>query len=545
MRRPALAALMCVLSMHAGAFEIDTGHEDLKLRWDNTLKYSNAWRLKSRSELLVSDARLDDGDRNFDRGLVSNRLDLLSELDLSYKDVGLRISGAGWYDSVYNRSNDHDLPSSANQISVATNAFPAGTEKMMGRKAELLDANVYARFDVAGLPSNVRLGRHTQLYGESLFFGGNGIAAGQAPVDIIKLLMVPGTKFQELLMPVNQVSGQMQLSSNLSVGAYYQFEWRENRIPAAGSYLSEADHVGEGAERFFVPGTFGGVAFLHGRDLEARDSGQWGMQLRYRPEGRDVEFGLYATRYHAKDFQIYLNPSAGAPVPGPFGSISVGDYSLVFPEGIRAYGASFSTVVAEANVAGEISLRDNTPLVSAPVVGLGFDNRGNPAYAVGKSAHAQLSAIYLLKNSPLWDAGSLLAEIAWQRRLSVDRNAAVLDPTSTRDATAIRALFTAEYYQIADGIDLSVPFGIGYLIDGRPSVDLKFGGGVEHGGDISIGATFDYRKRVKFGMNYVKFVGGANTFTIPPNGAAAVTTLSYGQTLKDRDFLSFFVQATF
>ena len=51
----------------AAAFEIDTGSEDWKVRWDNTLKYSTAFRVEDRSDSLLRDINRDDGDRNFDK----------------------------------------------------------------------------------------------------------------------------------------------------------------------------------------------------------------------------------------------------------------------------------------------------------------------------------------------------------------------------------------------------------------------------------------------------------------------------------------------
>ena len=116
------------------------------------------------------------------------------------------------------------------------------------------------------------------LWGESLFFGANGIAAGQAPIDVIKATSVPNTPFKELIRPVNQFSGQIQLRSNLSVAAYYQFEWEENRIPAVGSYFSTSDAVGDGGERLIVGGPIGPnqqpLAFFRGKDVKASDRGQ-------------------------------------------------------------------------------------------------------------------------------------------------------------------------------------------------------------------------------------------------------------------------------
>ncbi|CAN7416065.1 DUF1302 domain-containing protein [Pseudoduganella sp. LjRoot289] len=538
--KPALATLLlqCAAVSSGWAMEVATGNPELKLRWDNTVKYNAAFRLKGQAPSLLADANMDDGDRNFDKGLISSRVDLLSEIDLSYKDSGLRVSGAAWYDTVYNRANDNSSPSTASQSTVPYQRFTRGTRDLHGRKAELLDAFVYTRAELGGMPASVRLGRHTVLYGESLFFGDNGIAGGQAPVDVIKLLSVPGTQFKELLMPVNQLSGQLQLNSSFTLGGYYQFEWRANRIPASGSYFSGADYVGPGAERFFAPGSFAHVHFDRSADIRPSDSGQGGLQLRYRPESEIAEFGLYATKYHDKDFNLYLKPAAIPALP------SIGSYEHVYGQDIKAFGASASTTLAGANVAFEVLTRHNVPLVSDPVVAFGADNAGNPAYAVGKSLHANVSAIYVMNGSALWDGGTLLAEVAWNRRLSISRNPAALDPNTTRDASALRALFIPEYYQVSPGVDLAVTMGVGYTISGRSSTNVKFGGGAEHGGDMSLGASLDFRKQFKLSMNLVHFYGGAGTF-ISPNTLPAATILQYRQTNKDRDFLSVSLQSTF
>ena len=88
----------------AVAIEIDTGNPDWKLRWDNTVKASLMQRLKDASPTLSAQPPLtvnqDDGDNNFKKGLVSNRIELLSELDaVSTNGFGARIAAAGWYDA--------------------------------------------------------------------------------------------------------------------------------------------------------------------------------------------------------------------------------------------------------------------------------------------------------------------------------------------------------------------------------------------------------------------------------------------------------------
>lgn len=518
---------LCLHVGGANAYQIDTDDPDLKMRWDNTLKYSDAFRLKDRSNKIMEDARTDDGDRNFGKGLISNRVDLLSGFDITYKNFGGRISGAAWYDDVYNHSNDNNSPATSNNTSVPYNQFTKATRDQMGRKAELEDAFVFAKGSIGDMPGTIRFGRHSLLFGETLFFGANGVANAQGPIDLVKLLSVPGTEFKEVLRPVEQVSGQLQLTPKLSLSAYYQFRWESSIVPPVGSYLSTIDIVGTGAES--------AGPFLSAADLKPRNSGQVGLQLRYRMT--DWEFGVFAARYSDKTPQVYLtlNPTTFAPA----------NLLSVYPEGIRTYGASASTTVGEFNVAGEVSVRDNVPLVSDPVVVVAgsADNNANPAYAVGKTLHANLSTVYLLKTSPLWQGGTLLAEIAWNRRASIERNPAALDPNTTRDAVALRAVFSPSYYQVLPGVDINVPIGIGYNPRGKSSAIFDFNGGTEHGGDLSIGITGNYEQKWQFGLNYVHYFGREQSFLIPPNSPQAY--LSYGQALRDRDFISLNIKRTF
>jgi hypothetical protein len=529
-----LAAIGAIgASLPSYAVEFDTG-TDVKLRWDNTVKYSMAYRLHNPSDKIAGgDAgipppgpQLDDGDRNFNKGVVSNRFDLFSEFDASYQQVGMRVSGAAWYDTVYNTSNDNKS-ATINSLSVPAGQFTNATRDLMGRKAEFLDAFAYFKNDPESeTPFTVRVGKHTVLYGESLFFGANGIAQAQAPVDLIKLLAVPGSQFKEIIRPVNQASTQVQVTPSVSIGAYYQFQWEANRLPASGSYLSDADFVGAGAESV--------LGFRHGADINAKNSGQGGVAVRFKPPG-GVEYGLYAARYHDKGPQIYLDP------------ISV-NYRLLYAEDVNTYGASFSTTFGPSNVSGEVSFRDNAPLVSDPQIDLGFqgNNNSNPLYAVGKTAHAQVSSITLFGKSALWDGGVFLNELAWNRTLSITKNPLALDQNTTRDAWAFRMILEPQYFQVLSGVDLSVPIGLGYNPSGRSSAVFKFNGGTEHAGDFSIGATANYHNSVKIGLNFVHYFGKEDAFLKPNTSSVpGPFSLSFAQSLHDRDFISFSVQTTF
>ncbi|WP_340139825.1 DUF1302 domain-containing protein [Ectopseudomonas oleovorans] len=509
----------------AQAFAIDTGNPDLAVAWDNTLKYSAAWRVEGQSDEVrpAFNPNLDDGDNNFDRGLISNRFDILSELDISYRrSYGVRVSGAAWYDDVYNHSNDNDSQTS-NNLSVARNHFTKETERLHGRDAELLDAFAYGKVDFDDMSLSLRGGRYSQIYGESLFFGGNGIANAQSSVDIIKLLSVPSSTFKEILRPIGQVGANLLVNENLTLGAYYQYEWEQARLPAAGSYFSFADFVDEGGEQFFIPG----LALTRGNDIDARDSGQFGLQAKFKYG--DFEYGLYAARYHDKFPQFYLRPGQQ-------------DYALVYGEDIKTFGASISTLIGETNVAAEVSVRRDTPLAAVGNVVVDLTGNGdgssNPLYPVGNTFHAQVSAINVLPESALWDGATLLGEIAYNRVTSVDKNRDQLDPNVTRNASSLRVLFQPEYFQVFPGVDLTVPIGLGYGIDGNTAL-LGTGFSPEGGGDLSLGAQFDYRKTWRGGITFTHFFGSAGGI-VDENAA-----LSGDQVFADRDFISLSLQRTF
>lgn len=524
----AAALLSLLMTSRVSAFELSGENPDVKMSWDNTLKYSAAWRVKSLNSRVEGSAfnpNLGEGDSNFGRGLISSRADLLSEFDFAYKkDLGFRVSGAAWYDQVYNRSNDNNAAATFNPVSVSSNQFPDATRKLHGRKAEFLDAFVFGNFAPGDTRLSVRAGRFTQLYGESLFFGANGIAAAQVSPDIIKVLSVPSSQFKEILRPVGQVSAQMQLSPEVSIGAYYQYEWRKARLPGVGSYFSFSDFIDDGGERLLTP--FG--PFARGRDLEARDSGQGGVQLKYK--AGDTEYGFYAARFHDKFPQFYLRP-----IPH--------DYVPVYAQDIKTYGASVSTLVGETNVAAEISVRRNTPLNATGNIVVTFDptadGRHNPAYPVGNSFHANLSAITVLPAAALWEGASFVGELAYNRRTSVTRNADQLDPNVTRDAWALRFTFQPEYFQVMPGLDLQLPVGMGWGISGISSVLAAGAFPPEHGGDLSIGIKGEYMKTWQGSITYTHFFGRPGGVVNPQ------AQLSGDQFHKDRNFVSLSIQRTF
>src|SRR5882672_6576903 len=442
-RRFAALTAASLSAASAGAAQFDTGSDDWSLRWDNTVKGSLKVRTEKADPALKDSFRLlvpndsttafpqalnfNAGDQNFQkRGVVSERLDLLSELDAIWrKDFGLRVSAAAWYDARLHRKTQADNDPFIGQTPV--DEFPSETRKLAGRKAEFLDAFAFGSWAVGDSSKlSVRLGQHALLYGESLFFGDNGIARAQGPIDVDKLLASPNAQFKEIIRPIPQISAQLQLSPTVSIGGYYQFRWKEDRLPPAGSYFSIANVPWGASLPELLPLPTGLFVASPGSDEKPKNSGQFGLQLKWRLGEYDL--GFYAARYHDKGGQPYVQLfPTGAPVSsGAFAGASRGAWFYAFPENVKTFGASVTRSVGDFNFAAEASIRDDVPLRSENMI-YAPQSAAQPRPAKGRTAHLNVSTLAAFGPNFLAQESNLLAEIAWNRVLKKD------DPDGTLD----------------------------------------------------------------------------------------------------------------
>jgi hypothetical protein len=473
------------------------------------------------------------GNQNFrNAGVVSQRIDLLSELDLVYKrDFGLRISGAAWYDRAYHR--DTDAAADATLGQQPYNRFQSYTRKMAGEKAELLDAFVFGGVTLdGGGKVSARLGRHALVYGESLFFGDNAIAAAQGPTDIAKLMASPNAQFKEIVRPVPQLSAQWQVTPNVSVGGYLQFRWEESRVPPAGSYFSSANIPwnSTGPEYIGIAGgpVAGNYVLTPGGDEHPRDSGQFGLQLKWRLDETDL--GFYFARYHDKFGQLFGRLNPGAPATDS-------RWYFVFGDDIKVAAISASRSVGDFNVSAEASVRDNMPLVVNNAIYFGPAGTARPAIPVGRTAHLNLSTLATFGPNFIASESAFVAEAAWNRRLSMDDPNNELDKGRTRDASIVQFTYTPTYRQALPGLDLSVPIGARYTLSGRSSVTAW---GPRHTGNANIGLDGNYLNVWQFSLNYNHYIGAS-----VPSTDYRTTAFGDGNPLGDRDYVSLSVRRTF
>ncbi|QIL79275.1 DUF1302 domain-containing protein [Diaphorobacter sp. HDW4A] len=519
----AVAVLAGGLLAGAAAHAMDLNPDgDWQVRWDNTLKYSGGYRLKNPDSGLVSPAASkrnnDDGDRNIQKGLMSNRMDWLTEFDVQKDGFGFRMSAAAWYDTVYNRSNDNNSASTANITSGAYNQFTNGTQTAAGKNIELLDLFAFGKVDIGDTRLSLRAGQFSQIWGTSLFFGNNGIAKGMAPIDIYKL-NIPGTTAKETTLPVPQISGTWQLTDSTSVEAYVQAKFKPTRLPPAGSYFSSADFLGPGREVFDL----GTMKLNYAGEIKGSHSPNFGVALNTHSDLLDTDFGFYALRYQDTSPQVFTQ------VPNK-------RYWIAYPQNIRVLGSSFGTQVGDANVSGEMSVRFGQPLAAKQgslsiAAGQTNTNLGSSAaYPTGKTLHANLSTVNVLGPSALWGGASLTGELAANHVMSIDRNESIIDTTRNKTSVGARVIFTPTYYQVLPGLDLSPSINLGWSFKGNSMIDtaFPFAGSPNKGGDLVLGISGVYLSKWTANLSYVRYLGKIDT-----------------QAMLDRDYIRFSLQTSF
>jgi len=543
----AIAAGVLLACGYAQAFEIDTGNPDLAVRWDNTVRMNYGVRTENRDPRIGNSALSDEGTYSFDKGeAVAKRIDLLSELDVVWrKRHGFRVSGAGWFDDAYGNTSKSNPNAPLSGIPSYVNNEYSPTVKRLyhGPSGEILDAFAFTGFDAGAVPVQVKAGRHTLYWGESLFLGGHmhSIAYAQNSLDLQKGFATPGTEAKELFRPLNQISAQAQLTDELSVSGQYLLQWESARYPEGGTYLGPVDFVFNGPDRQFISA---GAGFANrGAPAEPQQRGEFGLAARWSPKAIDGTLGFYYRRFADKLPQVLLTR---------VGAGSTSEYNMIYADWIDLYGVSLTKNIGGISVGSEVSYRHNTPL-NAAVLGAapGRPAEGETKGPRGDTWHALTNLTGTLSKTPLFDAAVWAAELQWSHWSKVTSGANLFnadgfapcvgktkwDGCATKDYVGGSFAFTPTWYQVLPGVDLSAPFTYAVGLHGNSA--LTFGGN-EQLGNYSIGFSADVYQKYRFDLKYIDYVG-----RYKDNGNAVTSTNGLTTYLKDRGFVSLTFRTTF
>lgn len=515
----------------AQAFEVDTGNPDFDIRLDTQVRYSAGWRMEKQNSAFANSPSYDSTEAFAKRGdMITNRINLLSELDVVHNQTyGFRVSGSAWRDFAYGSSPKGDS---------ATSEYDGGqyngyaSRFHRGFSGEILDAFIFANFEDLAVPVRFKLGQHTVYWGEGIFASMHSISYSQGPLDGLKAATSPGIEAKEVFMPVNQFSGQAQLTPELSFAFQYMLDWKPTRIPAGGTYFAGADLVrADRVVAAVIPGV-GPVTFPIGDDIEPdKKHGQFGVNLRWAPDWLQGTAGIYYRRFNETLPWTALRLTGGGPLPD--------DLHFAYPENTQLYGLSLTKAIGPVSVGSEISYRKNTALIGVPsgdfsAVGDLLGEEGPR----GNTWHALVNGVYLLPKTALWEGGQLIGELVYSRLDKVTKNEALFygegspgciglsksDGCATKDMWLAQVNFSPEYTQAFPGVNLTLPFSVAYGIKGNGAT---LGGGNEGAVTWSAGVTANVREKYEFSLkyndSYTKYKRDSNTGLVTTqNGSNAI-----------------------
>lgn len=525
-RQPLAAVAFASLLGTAGsanAIPIDVGNRDFQLRWDNTLRYSLGARMEGRDSKISHSSSADEGDNKFDRGeVITNRLDLLSEFDMVYKRKhGFRVSAAGWYDNAY---DDTSVENKVGRSSYDNNVYSSTTKRYYrGPSGELLDAFAFTQFNLGDIPVNVKIGRHSVVWGEGLLLGAHAISFRQAPSDGRKGAENPSAETKELFLPVGQISFQSSISDTVSLGGQYFYEWDPNRFPEGGTYLGSTDYLWEGPDSFN-----GGLRRIGAKT--PNNAGEYGLNLRWSPEWMSGgTWGLYYREFNERQGWLQTLPTQNA-------------YRLVYAENTKLYGVSFSKLYEGISIGSEISYRRNAALNGSADL-----NEEGPR---GNTWHGVVNAVASINGGSLFDTSTLSGELGYSRLAEVTEHKELYrgvgysacagqnkwNGCATDDVVQGSVRFSPQWLGVADGVDITMPVALTYGIYGNGAT---LGGGNQGNSTYSIGVEADINKFYKASLTW------ADSYAHYKDNNSVVTSGNGPWALNDRGRVTLTLKATY
>jgi len=390
--RPSLLAGAIGMALAANPVQaLDFSGDNYSLTIDTTVSYAIGLRAEDRKNRMVGKAAFnpaisllpieqqimapgrfsnnsDDGNLNFDSGeVIFNQARVTSELAFSYKNYGAFVRGTFFHDFKLQDKN----------------ALSEDSRDISAQRGRLLDAYVYADFDLGGHLFSTRLGRQVVSWGESTFIPG-GLSVLN-PVDVTAL-RTAGSELRDAFIPLGMSWSSLEITPNFSMEAIVFFEWDRVEAESRGTFFSTNDFAVDGGQFAMLgfglvpddplnaPGCgvdptpitcFPAGALPRGPDDRPSDTGsfpditgEFGLAARYfAPWLNDTEFGLFWLHYHSR-----LPLISGTTVTNS--NPSSGRFNIVYPEDIDVIAGSFNTTIFNSKWAwqGEVSYSPNLPL---------------------------------------------------------------------------------------------------------------------------------------------------------------------------------------
>jgi len=286
--------------------------------FDVSLAYGLLTRTESRNRDFIgignggnaATVNVDDGDLNYDRGIVSNGLRATAELTLKWRNFGAYVRGYGFYDF------ETELDDRKHW------SLSSDADDLVGSGGDFQDYYLSAALNLGGVPVHLRVGNQVLNWGESGFlrFGVDVIN----PLDLIAISQ-PMTTARDAFVRQGMLWAAANLTETIAIEGFYQYDWQDVQAAPVGWFFSGDDLIGgDGTGRAFsgfgqfsdrgtdldahfglAPGTLGfDRDFMKipsaGRD-KPDDQGQFGFTIQsFIQSLNGAKLALHFVNYHSR-----------------------------------------------------------------------------------------------------------------------------------------------------------------------------------------------------------------------------------------------------
>lgn len=319
---------------------------------------------------------------NFSKGdTISTVLKGAFDLDLKKDKLGAFVRANVWRDLALGQ-NSVPYGNFANGFAannaLADNGF-ADSAKF--NNAELRDYYVYNTFDLGeGKSVDVKLGRQVLNWGGAQLVAG-GINAAINPADY-------GSQFRagalptDSKLPLGMLSAKLASGSDWSLEGFLPYEFRSAVLPGCGTYFDTASAFPQGCNMAaivtppLIPLAAASEAkelvsglYLHrSADVNASDSGRFGLSAGFKSSALDMDFKAYAMNTHSSmlGVRMIVENIAGAlagSIPQRLSNANGLKYANVYAESNQLFGLSGNKKIdASTSLYGEVAYRPNAPI---------------------------------------------------------------------------------------------------------------------------------------------------------------------------------------
>lgn len=358
-------------------------YDHVTLESRSKLSAGAALRVQSQNPALIGIANggtaystnSDDGNQKYDRGdIYASAVKINSRVRIGVDSLGVILHGSAVYDPMLNTTDFLDgadfTTGKSQNANDRFNRTKAIRDKV-GADVSLLEGYVFADIPVGDRTVDIKVGSQVVNWGESTFVQ-NGLNSLIA-VDAAHL-RTPGFEVDELFIPQGMVHVGVDLMDNVTLKAFYQYDWKGTQADPSGTFFSTNDFVaigGDGAEIGFgrcgensMPGAGanaacpGGSSARRRADNTPKDGGQGGVAINTSlPILNEISVAAYAANYHSRLPLISGVAATAVGVPSTSG------YIVEYPENIKMYGVSFNTTTFWGmGIQGEYSYKLGQPL---------------------------------------------------------------------------------------------------------------------------------------------------------------------------------------